>query len=321
MVNRFDTVAQMLIIRMGLPKDRFARCQTWLELCYCMQQRTGKNGVDSSLWPMAVTYAVYVYNNTPNAQNLCPADLFTGSTVPRHRLRDLHTWGCPVYVLDPSLQAGKKLPRWEPRSRRGVFVGLSTIHSSEVPLILNLTTGSITPQYHVVFDDRYSTVASIGDDDDPPSDWDDLCLDNSLYVPADAAPDTPQHLHDDWLTEAEREVKHRDLQRQDRVRNLQHPQIPTPSVPSVSSPTLPPPSTSSSEGEVQAVAPTTSVRRDVRSSLQLSSPRRVRLHPNQNWFLPPRFLLLASAPALSWVPMWSHPNHLYMIQVSDALLE
>ena len=88
-----------------------------------------KAGVDSSLWPMAVTYAVYIYNNTPNAQNLCPADLFTGSTVPRHRLRDLHTWGCPVYILDPSLQAGQKLPRWAPRSRRGVFVGLSSFGS------------------------------------------------------------------------------------------------------------------------------------------------------------------------------------------------
>ena len=234
-----------------------------------------KNGVDSSLWPMAVTYAVYVYNNTPNAQNLYPVDLFTGSAVPRHRLRDLHTWGCPVYVLDPSLQAGKKLPRWEPRSRRGVFVGLSTIHSSEVPLILNLTTGSITPQYHVVFDDRYSTVASIGDDDDPPSDWDDLCLDNSLYVPADAAPDTPQHLHDDWLAEAEREVKHRDLQRQDRVRNLQHPQISPPSIPLVSSPTLPLPSVPTSEGEVQTAAPTTSVRqgRAVKSAATITSSR------------------------------------------------
>ncbi|KAI2489575.1 hypothetical protein MHU86_25021 [Fragilaria crotonensis] len=214
-----------------------------------------KNGVDSSLWPMAVSYAVYVYNNTPNAQNLCPADLFTGSTVPRHRLRDLHTWGCPVYVLDPSLQAGKKLPRWEPRSRRGVFVGLSTIHSSEVPLILNLATGSITPQYHVVFDDRYSTVTSIGSDDDPPSDWDDLCLDNSLYVPTDTAPDTPVHLHDDWLTDAEREVKYRDLQRQDRVRNLQHPQPSTPT--SLLVPSAQPPSHTSSEGDVPPIAPTT----------------------------------------------------------------
>lgn len=48
-----------------------------------------KEGIDSSLWPMAVAYAVHVYNKTPNAQNLCPADLFTGSTAPRHWLRDL----------------------------------------------------------------------------------------------------------------------------------------------------------------------------------------------------------------------------------------
>ena len=67
-----------------------------------------KNGIDSSLWPMAVAYATYQYNHLPNAQGLCPADLFTGSTVPRHRLRDIHVWGCPVYVLDPDLQAGKK---------------------------------------------------------------------------------------------------------------------------------------------------------------------------------------------------------------------
>jgi hypothetical protein len=187
-----------------------------------------KEGIDSSLWPMAVTYAVHVYNNTPNSQNLCPADLFTGSTVPRHRLRDLHTWGCPVYVLDPTLQAGQKIPRWQPRSRRGIFVGLSNTHSSEVPLVLNLTTGSITPQYHLVFDDRFSTVESITIDDTPLTHWEDLCLENTMFVPTDATPDTPVHLQDDWLTDAERELKQRDLQRQERVRRILHPTAPAP---------------------------------------------------------------------------------------------
>ena len=30
---------------------------------------------------MAVVYATYYYNRLPNAQGLCPADHFTGSTV------------------------------------------------------------------------------------------------------------------------------------------------------------------------------------------------------------------------------------------------
>jgi hypothetical protein len=50
-----------------------------------------KNGIDYFLWPMAVTYAAHVYNHTPK-DGICPADILTGSTVPRHRLIDLHVW-------------------------------------------------------------------------------------------------------------------------------------------------------------------------------------------------------------------------------------
>ena len=81
----------------------------------------------------------------------------------------MHVWGCPVYVLNPSLQSGNKIPRWEPRSKRGVFWGLSTVHSSDVPQVLNLTTGSITTQFQVVFDDLFSTVHSVAREDAPPS--------------------------------------------------------------------------------------------------------------------------------------------------------
>ena len=40
--------------------------------------------------------------------------------------------------------------------------------SSDVPLALNLQTGHISPQFHVVFDDDFSTVSSLGTDDDIP---------------------------------------------------------------------------------------------------------------------------------------------------------
>ena len=125
-----------------------------------------RDGIDSKLWPMAVTYAAYLHNHLPNSQGIAPIDIFTGVQSPRHHLKHFHTWGCPVYVLDPKLQQGKKLPRWEPCAPRcSMFVGFSYIHSSNVPLVLNLQTGHISPQYHVVFEDSFSTVPSRSDSD------------------------------------------------------------------------------------------------------------------------------------------------------------
>jgi hypothetical protein len=104
-----------------------------------------KDGIDASLWPMAVNHAIHIYNNNPD-KGVTPEDIFIGSTVPRLRLLDLHVWGCPVYVMDPQMQQGRKLPRWQPRSRRGVNLGFSLQHSSEVTLISNLQTGIIDTQ-------------------------------------------------------------------------------------------------------------------------------------------------------------------------------
>jgi hypothetical protein len=139
-----------------------------------------RDGIDASLWPMAVKYAVYLFNHLPNAQQLFPADIFTGNKVPRHQLLSIHIWGCQVYVL-----AGQKIPRWQPRSRQGIFMGFSNLHSSEVPLVLNLNTGSITPQFHVVFDDHFTTVSLIRQDDSPPKHWEDLYLKNSISIVED----------------------------------------------------------------------------------------------------------------------------------------
>jgi len=37
-----------------------------------------------------------------------------------------------------------------------MFVGLSPIHASDVTLVLNLTSGAITAQFHVVFDNHFT---------------------------------------------------------------------------------------------------------------------------------------------------------------------
>ena len=153
----------------------------------------------------------------------------TGSTVPRHRLKDIHVWGCPIYILDPQLQGGQKLPRWEPRSRRGVFMGFSHQHSSEVPLVLNLATGSITPQYHVVFDDLFSTVSSVERENEPPDNWDDLCLENTTLIPTDTlenVSDAPIGTFDfDWTNSTERDLHERATTRQDAIRSTIQPPV------------------------------------------------------------------------------------------------
>ena len=77
-------------------------------------------------------------------------------------LSNCHVWGCPTYLLEPKLQnPGVKIPKWDARSLRGVNMGFSKMHSTQVELVLKLLTGSISPQYHVVFDDMLSTVMSI----------------------------------------------------------------------------------------------------------------------------------------------------------------
>ena len=77
-----------------------------------------------------------------------------------------HTFGgCPVFVLDPKLQDGKKIPKWNRRSRLGQFLGFSDEHSSLVANVQNLSTGFVSPQFHVVFDDLFQTVFSSGDND------------------------------------------------------------------------------------------------------------------------------------------------------------
>ena len=115
----------------------------------------------TTLWPMAVSHACFLWNHVPDPSNgLSPHDIFVRSRWPTRRFHDLHVWGCPTYVLDKAIQDGRKIPRWKPRSDRMLYMGTSRYHASTVPLVLNTSTGYISPQFHVVFDDWFATVGS-----------------------------------------------------------------------------------------------------------------------------------------------------------------
>jgi hypothetical protein len=110
-------------------------------------------------------------------------------------------------------------------------MGFSHLHSSEVPLVLNLQTGSITAQFHVVFDDYFSTVSSVEREIDPPNHWAELCLEHTTYIPTEPMPDESTHfLDDDWLTLDEREIKSRTIARSDAIRTTFVPDVQLPDV-------------------------------------------------------------------------------------------
>ena len=101
---------------------------------------------DKTLWPLAMNHAVYMHNHTPRRlDKYAPVELWTGSKSTYSELVNAHPFGCPTYVLDPRLQDGFKIPKWDPRARQGIYVGPSPLHANTVGLILNPRTNIINP--------------------------------------------------------------------------------------------------------------------------------------------------------------------------------
>ena len=80
-----------------------------------------KDVIEGSLWPTNISYLTHIHNQSTNNKAINPADLVTGATIPRHKLKDLHIFGCPVYILDSLFKAWNKLPCYQPRYRRGLL--------------------------------------------------------------------------------------------------------------------------------------------------------------------------------------------------------
>jgi hypothetical protein len=135
--------------------------------------------VSMDLWPFAWNYALWIWNELPNVKSrMSPEENFCRTKQSNHVIRGARVWGCPAYVLDPTVQDGKKLPRWKPKARRGQFLGMSRRHASTIGLIRNLNTGSVTPQFHLVYDDLFTTLPSNIDPNqiEPPSNLDNLLM-------------------------------------------------------------------------------------------------------------------------------------------------
>jgi hypothetical protein len=134
-------------------------------------QRRWPDAVTVNLWPYALRMANAVYNDVPlKGAQQSPLEIFSGMNV-RPQLRSYHHFGCPVYVLKGPLQQGQKIRKWDDRARIGVYLGQSPQHARSVALVLSLSTGNVSPQYHVQFDDLFETVTKENTQYLPKSEW------------------------------------------------------------------------------------------------------------------------------------------------------
>jgi hypothetical protein len=92
-------------------------------------------------WPQAVHFALWPYalRNTALLHNSLPVledgtlglELFSSICVGSN-MKHVHTFGCPVFVLQNKLASVKSLPRWSPPACLGFNLGQSPMHARNV---------------------------------------------------------------------------------------------------------------------------------------------------------------------------------------------
>ena len=85
-------------------------------------------------------------------------------------------------------------------------MGFSSCHSSLVPLVLNTQSGKISAQFHVIFDNRFTSILSLGTTDAfDPLQWQELFATTHYQYFFDD--DDPLCLAPEWTTD---ELAHHD---------------------------------------------------------------------------------------------------------------
>ena len=72
-------------------------------------------------------------------------------------------------------------PKWEPRSRLGIYVGHYPAHAGTVALVLNPRKGHVLQQFHIDFDDLFTTAPFMNKRQLPPN-WAELVKDSRELV-------------------------------------------------------------------------------------------------------------------------------------------
>ena len=145
----------------GLAENKIRLLQSQARTMLIHAAKRWPQAVTANLWPYAIRMANDSSNELPSLQfkdGRTPLQAFAGSQATTNP-RFWQPFACPVYVLDSALQnAGAIYGKWKERSRVGLYLGRSPVHARSVALVLNLQTGTVSPQFHVTFDPFFQTV-------------------------------------------------------------------------------------------------------------------------------------------------------------------
>jgi hypothetical protein len=117
--------------------------------------------INAKFWPFAISQTSQIHNHSPRrGNNKSPCKLFTNE-VPTFHPSNFCAFGFPVFVLVKELQDGKTLQKClRTRSYMGIYIGQSKNHVSNVALVYNPCTQLVSPQYYLIYNEGFETVAS-----------------------------------------------------------------------------------------------------------------------------------------------------------------
>ena len=117
--------------------------------------------IDKIFWPFAIKDVAERHNSLHvDHKGQTPSSILHGVDLEDIPVKSFQILFCPIYDLAERLQSngGVGPPKWEQRLRIVVYLGHFPFHAESVALVWNPNTGQVSSQYHVVFDDDFSTV-------------------------------------------------------------------------------------------------------------------------------------------------------------------
>jgi hypothetical protein len=130
--------------------------------------------VHVALWPYALHSAALLHNTLPVLEDGTSRLALFSSIQVGANMKHVHTFACPVFALQNALAAGNAVPMWSPRAQLGLNLGPSPMHARNIYLVLNLSTGLVSPQYHCRFNNFFETTKYGGPDVSVSSTWQQL---------------------------------------------------------------------------------------------------------------------------------------------------